>query len=64
MFGKMYLLPYLVVPLISARVPLISTKVSAHCQAILLGTSSTTCSLTHIGLVMPYCEECGHHWFR
>ena len=26
----------LVVPLISARVPLISTRVSAHCQAILL----------------------------
>ena len=34
--GKWYLLPYLVVPLISARVPLISTRVSAHCQAILL----------------------------
>ena len=30
------MLPYLVVPLISARVPLISTRVSAHCQAILL----------------------------
>ena len=27
---------YLVVPLISARVPLISTRVSAFCQAILL----------------------------
>ena len=35
MFGKWYLLPYLVVSLISARVPLISTRVSAHCQAIL-----------------------------
>ena len=35
--GKWYLLPYLVVPLISARVPLISIRVSAHCQAILLG---------------------------
>ena len=34
--GKLYLHPYLVVPLISARVPLISTSVSAHCQAILL----------------------------
>ena len=34
--GKWYVLPYLVVPLISARVPLISTRVSAHCQAILL----------------------------
>ena len=33
---KWYLYPYLVVPLISARVPLISTRVSAHCQAILL----------------------------
>ena len=30
------MLPYLVVHLISARVPLISTRVSAHCQAILL----------------------------
>ena len=30
------MLPYLVVPLISARVPLISTRGSAHCQAILL----------------------------
>ena len=36
MFGKWYLIPYLVVPLISARVPLISTIVTAHCQAILL----------------------------
>ena len=27
--------PYFVVPLISARIPLISTKVSAHCQVIL-----------------------------
>ena len=34
--GKWYLIPYLVVPLISARVPLISTRVSVHCQAILL----------------------------
>ena len=29
-------LPYSVVSLISARVPLISTRISAHCQAILL----------------------------
>ena len=36
MFGKMVSAPYLVVPLISVRVPLISTRVSAHCQAILL----------------------------
>ena len=34
--GKWHLLPYLVVPLIFTRVPLISTRVSAHCQAILL----------------------------
>ena len=36
MFGKIMSAPYLVVPLISARVTLISTRVSAHCQAILL----------------------------
>ena len=36
--GKPCLHPYLVVPLISARVTLISTRVSAHCQAILLLT--------------------------
>ena len=34
--GKLCLHPYLVVPLISARVTLISTRVSAHCHAILL----------------------------
>ena len=34
--GKLCLHPYLVVPLISARVTLISTRVSTHCQAILL----------------------------
>ena len=34
--GKLYLLSYLVVLLISARDPPISTRVSAHCQAILL----------------------------
>ena len=34
--GKLCLHPYLVVPLISARVTLISTRGSAHCQAILL----------------------------
>ena len=34
--GKLCLHPYLVVPLISARVTLISIRVSAHCQAILL----------------------------
>ena len=36
--GKLCLHPYLVVPLISARVTLISTRVSAHCQAILLSS--------------------------
>ena len=36
MFGKWYLHPYLVVPLISTRVPLISNRVSVHCQATLL----------------------------
>ena len=41
MFGKMASAPLLVVPLISARVPLISTRVSAHCQAILLAGSRT-----------------------
>ena len=39
MFGKIMSAPYLVVPLISARVTLISTRVSAHCQAILLACS-------------------------
>ena len=34
--GKLCLHPYLAVPLISARVTLISTRVSAHCQTILL----------------------------
>ena len=34
--GKLCLHPYLVVPLRSARVTLISTRVSAHCHAILL----------------------------
>ena len=37
-FWKLHLHPYLAVPLISARVPLISTRVSAHCQTILLST--------------------------
>ena len=36
MFGKMVSAPLLVVPLISARIPLISTSVSARWQAILL----------------------------
>ena len=38
--GKLCLHPYLVVPLISAKVTLISTRVSAHCQAILLERAS------------------------
>ena len=43
MFGKMVLAPYLVVPLICTRVPLISTRVSAHCQAILLLGLMSSC---------------------
>ena len=39
--GKWCLLPYLVVPLISTRLPLISTRVSAHCQATLLHQSQS-----------------------
>ena len=39
--------PYLVVPLISARVTLISTRVSAHCQAILFMPYSRTARLHH-----------------
>ena len=38
--GKLCLHPYLVVPLISARLTLISTRVSAHCQAILIFTDT------------------------
>ena len=41
--GKLCLHPYLVVPLISARVTLISTRVSAHCQAILFIVHLTVC---------------------
>ena len=44
--GKLCLLPYLVVPLISARITLISTRVSAHCHAILL------CGLSRHGLFL------------
>ena len=40
--GKLGLHPYLVVPLISARITLISTRVSAHCQAILLANINST----------------------
>ena len=36
MFGKMVSAPLFGISLISARVPLISNTVSAHCQAILL----------------------------
>ena len=36
MFGKMVSAPLFGSSLISVRVPLISTRVSAHCQAILL----------------------------
>ena len=41
--GKLCLHPYLVVPLISARVTPISTRVSAHCQAILLDPAIAKC---------------------
>ena len=46
--GKWYLYPYLVVPLISARV-------SAHCQAILLAIN-TLLGGVHVGLFLlePY----------
>ena len=47
------MLPYLVVPLISARVPQISTRVSAHCQAILfsqLTSQYATSTCIHIGV--------------
>ena len=49
--GKCYVLPYLVVPLISARVTLISTRVSAHCQAILL-------SVIHMIQLKYSCGKC------
>ena len=56
-FGKLCLHPYLVVPLISARVTLISTRVSAHCQAILLFSKIlwSWCLLTHWGRVTHIC---------
>ena len=38
---KWYLLPYLVVPLISARVPLIPTRVPVHCQAMFIQLTKT-----------------------
>ena len=47
--GKLCLLPYLVVPLISARVTLISTRVSAHCHAILLKVWSYLCRKSYCG---------------
>ena len=43
--GKLCLHPYLVVPLRSTRVTLISTRVSAHCQAILLLMYSELCKI-------------------
>ena len=47
--GKLYLLPYLTVTLISARITLISTGVSAHCHAILFCKRFTQFSLcSHI----------------
>ena len=55
--GKLCLHPYLVVPLISARVTLISTRVSAHCQAILLRLDEpqwTNAFKTHVDSLL-YC---------
>ena len=54
--GKLHLLPYLVVPLISARAPLISTRVSAHCQAILL--LSGECH----GTPLMISQHCFRYW--
>ena len=68
------MLPYLVVPLISARVPLISTRVSAHCQAILLakpGVQSSNTSqvlLSHTEYILQTCQPLrilhNHYAFR
>ena len=63
--GKLCLHPYLVVPLISVGVTLISTRVSVHCQVILLtrifqkknhvvnslNGTSLKCFLCHVGLI-------------
>ena len=52
--GKLCLHPYLVVPLISARVTLISTRVSAHCQAILFQINKVSKSSSwHCRLISP-----------
>ena len=70
--GKWYLIPYLVVPLISARVPLISTRVSAHCQAILFvglpkqnnGHKAMVCAVCLSIFVWHIldCVACGSNW--
>ena len=62
--GKWHLIPYLVVPLISARVPLVSTRVSAHCQAILFNVflkNSHLCStrLQNRNLYWIFLDEVG-----
>ena len=53
--GKLCLHPYLVVPLISARITLISTRVSAHCQAILF----LECCHVSVGFHQSFwCQKC------
>ena len=57
--GKSSLHPYLVIPLISARVTLISTRVSAHCQAILLGQFVNTDDK-----FVKICRLVTNHWAK
>ena len=57
------MLPYLVVPLISARIPIISTWVSAHCQAILFCSSINSIHMTRkyvVGMMYTYAVHCWH----
>ena len=55
--GKLCLHLYLVVPLISARVTLISTRVSAHFQAILLNLTKFTQAIRIWSFVMYFSEH-------
>ena len=57
--GKLCLHPYLVVPLISARVTLISTRVSAHCHAILLWHSKMCRFMNENFKYISYLHICG-----
>ena len=68
--GKLCLHPYLVVPLISARVTLISTRVSAHCQAILLPkhnkAEQQSTNLVHIAwdtCILSLCNSVIFSWW-